>query len=48
MRYIIVGAGAVGGAIGGRPAETGHDVRSGGAVAFLQDRCQWLVLAWGV
>ena len=26
MRYIIVGAGAVGGAIGGRLAEAGHDV----------------------
>ncbi|MFJ4572519.1 ketopantoate reductase family protein [Streptomyces sp. NPDC088846] len=26
MRYIIVGAGAVGGAIGGRLAESGHDV----------------------
>lgn len=26
MRYIIIGAGAVGGAVGGRLAEAGHEV----------------------
>ncbi|MEV0225174.1 2-dehydropantoate 2-reductase N-terminal domain-containing protein [Streptomyces sp. NPDC050704] len=41
MRYIIIGAGAVGGAIGGRLAESGHDVvlvARGGQYEALRDR----------
>ncbi|MGP4050720.1 ketopantoate reductase family protein [Streptomyces sp. 2A115] len=41
MRYIIIGAGAVGGAIGGRLAESGHDVvlvARGAQYEALRDR----------
>ncbi len=41
MRYIIIGAGAVGGAVGGRLAEAGHDVvlvARGAQYAALRDR----------
>jgi 2-dehydropantoate 2-reductase len=41
MRYIIIGAGAVGGTIGGRLAQSGHDVvlvARGAHLAALQDR----------
>ncbi|WP_221358105.1 ketopantoate reductase family protein [Streptomyces beigongshangae] len=41
MRYIIIGAGAVGGAVGGRLAESGHDVvlvARGAQYAALRER----------
>jgi 2-dehydropantoate 2-reductase len=51
MRYIIIGAGAVGGTIGGRLAQSGHDVvlvARGAHLTALQDRGLRLVTPDGV
>jgi 2-dehydropantoate 2-reductase len=51
MRYIIIGAGAVGGTIGGRLAQSGNDVvlvARGAHLAALQDRGLRLVTPTGV
>jgi 2-dehydropantoate 2-reductase len=51
MRYVIIGAGAVGGTIGGRLAQSGHDVvlvARGPHLAALQDKGLRLITAAGV
>jgi 2-dehydropantoate 2-reductase len=51
MRYVVIGAGAVGGTIGGRLAQSGHDVAlvaRGPHLNALQDKGLRLVTAAGV